>query len=327
MKWLKPSIKNYDWGLPAPQSLVTQFAHNLINPTLMYAEAWLGSHPSGPALTDDNNSLTNIPYILKIISVGKPLSLQLHPDKSNATKLHKQFPLQFPDSNDKPEMIVAISDFTALCGLRPRHEIAENTKTLPIKTFSDLFALRNNQELIQNIARNNATVASLAKHYPNDPAVLAPLFMNIVKLKPGEALVVPPNEPHCYLSGQGIECMATSDNVIRAGLTNKNCNLNIFLSLVNCSHHKPITLPSQRIYSHPCIQKHFLLHHFFSTQKITKTGILIVTNGCAHINTNTIAKGNSILIESTDIGSLIQGNNFQAFFISNSENKVVSVDQ
>lgn len=61
----------------------------------------------------------------------------------------------------------------------------------------------------------------LEKQYPADVGVISSFFFNYVKLKPGEALYLGANEPHAYLYGECIECMATSDNVVRAGLTPK----------------------------------------------------------------------------------------------------------
>jgi mannose-6-phosphate isomerase len=51
--------------------------------------------------------------------------------------------------------------------------------------------------------------------------VLCLYFLNVVRLAPGEALFLGPNDPHAYLSGDCLECMACSDNVVRAGLTPK----------------------------------------------------------------------------------------------------------
>lgn len=61
----------------------------------------------------------------------------------------------------------------------------------------------------------------LEKEYPADVGVISLFFFNYVNLSPGEALYIGANEPHAYLSGECIECMATSDNVVRAGLTPK----------------------------------------------------------------------------------------------------------
>ncbi|KAK9816551.1 hypothetical protein WJX72_001825 [[Myrmecia] bisecta] len=57
--------------------------------------------------------------------------------------------------------------------------------------------------------------------YPGDVGVLAAYFLNLVSLSPHQAIFLPANEPHAYISGEMVECMATSDNVIRAGLTPK----------------------------------------------------------------------------------------------------------
>lgn len=64
-------------------------------------------------------------------------------------------------------------------------------------------------------------VMRLHQQYPHDVGILSVFFLNLLKLKPGEAIYLPANEPHAYISGQLVECMATSDNVLRAGLTPK----------------------------------------------------------------------------------------------------------
>ncbi len=61
----------------------------------------------------------------------------------------------------------------------------------------------------------------LQEQYPGDVGVLSAWFLNYLHLEAGEAIYLAANEPHAYLSGEIVECMATSDNVIRAGLTPK----------------------------------------------------------------------------------------------------------
>jgi len=75
-------------------------------------------------------------------------------------------------------------------------------------------------------------VLSLERQYQEDVGVLAALFFNYVKLSPGEALYIGANEPHAYLSGECIECMATSDNVVRAGLTPKYRDVQTLCSML-----------------------------------------------------------------------------------------------
>jgi mannose-6-phosphate isomerase len=61
----------------------------------------------------------------------------------------------------------------------------------------------------------------LNKDFPNDRGIFCPLLLNTLSLNPGEGFFMGANEPHAYISGDCIECMALSDNVIRAALTPK----------------------------------------------------------------------------------------------------------
>ena len=69
----------------------------------------------------------------------------------------------------------------------------------------------------RSLTQKEQLVLSLEKQYPRDVGVLAVFFLSFVKLNPGEVLYVSANEPHACLSVECIECMATSDNVVRAG--------------------------------------------------------------------------------------------------------------
>lgn len=66
-----------------------------------------------------------------------------------------------------------------------------------------------------------ATVLSLNGEYPGDPGVLISLLLNRLSLEPGEAVYLPAGNVHAYLHGMGVEVMASSDNVLRGGLTPK----------------------------------------------------------------------------------------------------------
>jgi len=61
----------------------------------------------------------------------------------------------------------------------------------------------------------------LRKQYRTDVGLLSLFFMNVIHLKTGEAIFLQPGLPHAYLEGNIVECMANSDNVVRAGLTPK----------------------------------------------------------------------------------------------------------
>lgn len=66
-----------------------------------------------------------------------------------------------------------------------------------------------------------ALILRLDTQYPADVGVLSAFFLNYLSLPAGQSIALPANVPHAYVSGQLVECMATSDNVIRAGLTPK----------------------------------------------------------------------------------------------------------
>lgn len=76
-------------------------------------------------------------------------------------------------------------------------------------------------------------VLQLVKQYPTDVGVISAFFLNHVKLNPGEALYIGANEPHAYIFGECVECMATSDNVVRAGLTPKHMDVQTLCSMLS----------------------------------------------------------------------------------------------
>lgn len=69
--------------------------------------------------------------------------------------------------------------------------------------------------------------------FPNDIGVLSVFFLNILELQPGQAIFLAANLPHAYLTGDLIECMACSDNVIRAGLTPKFKDVESLLEMLD----------------------------------------------------------------------------------------------
>ncbi|MGD8149907.1 mannose-6-phosphate isomerase, class I [Ornithinimicrobium sp. Y1694] len=64
--------------------------------------------------------------------------------------------------------------------------------------------------------------ADLYRRYPDDQSWLISLLLNLVALRPGEAIFVEAGVLHAHLRGFGIEIMAASDNVLRAGMTGKH---------------------------------------------------------------------------------------------------------
>lgn len=73
----------------------------------------------------------------------------------------------------------------------------------------------------------------LHSQYPGDRGVFCPLIMNYLKLNSGESFFIGANEPHAYISGDCVECMALSDNVVRAGLTPKFKDVETLCGMLN----------------------------------------------------------------------------------------------
>merc|ERR1719245_1101037 len=109
-----------------------------------YAEMWMGTHHKGPArvyeseagdkepkLLLDSLKGKPLPYLFKVLSVNKSLSIQAHPDKALAEKLHADRPNVYKDDNHKPEMALALTKFQAMCGFRPYAEIAKFLEEVP----------------------------------------------------------------------------------------------------------------------------------------------------------------------------------------------------
>jgi mannose-6-phosphate isomerase class I len=115
--------------------------------------------------------------------------------------------------------------------------------------------------------------------------------MNHVSLTKGQALIIPGSQPHCYLSGQGIECMPCSDNIVRCGLTRKECNPQFFFTL---STQQPVLVQTTS-YHHPCLDPYFSLYH--QPCLATKNSIVLVLKGEGTINHVETCQGDSWIVE------------------------------
>ena len=84
-----------------------------------WAELWLGTHPNGPT-TIAGRPLAEItgplPYLLKVLAAAEPLSLQAHPTREQAIAGFAAG--RYPDDQPKPELLMALTPFSALCGVR-----------------------------------------------------------------------------------------------------------------------------------------------------------------------------------------------------------------
>ena len=78
-------------------------------------------------------------------------------------------------------------------------------------------------------------ILRLSQQFPNDAGAMAPLFLNYLLMAPGESFFMAANEPHAYVAGEIIECMACSDNVVRAGLTPKYKDVQTLVEMLTYS--------------------------------------------------------------------------------------------
>ncbi|MEU0006396.1 mannose-6-phosphate isomerase, class I [Streptomyces sp. NPDC006314] len=297
MDRLGNTIRPYAWGSP------TAIPHLLgVEPTgEPQAEMWMGAHPGAPSRTtrgtlvevieaDPDQELgaravarfgPHLPFLLKILAAGAPLSLQVHPNLEQAKEGYadeerRGIPIDAPhrnykDANHKPELLCALTEFDGLCGFRDPVRAAGLLDGLGVdslKPYADLLhahpedaALRevltailtaDPEEMAHTVAEATAACtrlggdyapyADIAHHYPGDPGVIAAMLLNHVRLQPGEALFLGAGIPHAYLSGLGVEIMANSDNVLRCGLTPKHVDVPELLRIVRLEASDPCVL-------------------------------------------------------------------------------------
>jgi mannose-6-phosphate isomerase len=183
----------------------------------------------------------------------------------------------FKDPYHKPEMIVAVTTLEALCGFRPVEESLHCLAKLQLPELKptiaalargglraaipQLLALseKRRTSLVDAVAVRARTfveahdpefintyrwAATLAESYPGDAGVVISLMCNHLKLAPGEAMFRPAGNLHAYLAGAGVEVMASSDNVLRAGLTTKHVDLAALIEVVDFTDAKiPVLHP------------------------------------------------------------------------------------
>lgn len=315
-------VQNYAWGKVGLNSEVAKLVLSgdclaVIEDDKPYAELWMGTHPKGDAQIKDNRISQRtlgqwiadypgclgskvkdtfqgqLPFLFKVLSVNTALSIQAHPNRDLAARLHSQFPEHYPDNNHKPEMAIALTRFEGLCGFRPVEEILSFLKSVPefhalvgsnaaedlqssmgdaVRTAEALkkcFTRMMNCEkkvfvdqlnmLVKRVSEeaaagkdpagsNGELLLRLHSQYPGDIGCFSIYFLNRMILEPGEAMFLGANEPHAYLSGDCIECMACSDNTVRAGLTPKYIDVSTLCEMLSYTP----AAASSKIF--PCVQ-------------------------------------------------------------------------
>jgi mannose-6-phosphate isomerase len=276
-------------------------------------------------------------FLFKLLAVERPLSIQAHPNKAQAARGFERenregLALDDPkrnyrDKNHKPEIICALSEFTLMAGFRRQDEIRAALKDAgtaavsllsavdtSLSSFFDALYKLSKREIQEIASRSeNALVKKFAAMYPCDPAVLAPVYLNVLTLKPQQAIFVPAGVLHAYISGFALELMASSDNVLRGGLTSKHVDIGELKDILDFSPFMPQII--QPPYSTLCDD--FSLCELRSTGgEIVFTGhdaICIVTEGALRAGDIVYKKGESFFIPAQDGMPLTFSGNFTAF--------------
>jgi mannose-6-phosphate isomerase len=291
---LMNTVRHYPWG---SRTVIPELLGETSPAERPYAELWMGAHPDAPSVLSNGTPLdkaieeepefllgaqvrdrfgTRLPFLMKVLAAEQPLSLQAHPTNEQAQAgfaaeeaagVPRDDPTRtFKDPFHKPELLLALTTFEALCGFRPVEESLHCLAKLQVPELKptiaalargglraaipQLIALSPETRAVLVSAVAEAAgrfvaahdpefmntyrwAASLAATYPGDPGVVISLMCNHLKLAPGEAVFLPAGNLHAYLSGAGVEVMAGSDNVLRGGLTAKHVDLAALIEVLD----------------------------------------------------------------------------------------------
>ncbi|WP_053354058.1 mannose-6-phosphate isomerase, class I [Leucobacter musarum] len=297
------------------------------------AELWLGTHPGSPAqvakATPVQHTLIDLvqsdperygvnggplPFLLKVLAIGAPLSLQVHPNQAQAAAgyaaeeaagvprdaAHRNY----GDPTHKPELLVALGKVSALSGFRDLATAREDLLLLAAAArevgraagaagleraacrlvgrdprelrrafltwvFSDEASITDALECLPAVlgaaehgdidfweralaegtvdADRLTALRALAAAHPGDPGVLVSVLLHLVHLEPGEAIYLGAGQLHAYLGGIAVEVMASSDNVLRAGLTSKHVDIDELCRIVDTGELADPRFPALRV--------------------------------------------------------------------------------
>lgn len=187
----------------------------------------------------------------------------------------------YKDDNHKPELMVAMGEFWLLHGFKPEEELIQTLRDIPELQFllpvfeqagySGLYRKvmempqykvnAHLQSLLDRIIplykehkleKSNADywaakgALTFSQEQKTDRGIFSVYLFNLVRLERGEAIFQDAGVPHAYLEGQNVELMASSDNVLRGGLTTKHIDVKELLKHVKCEATWPALLKGIR---------------------------------------------------------------------------------
>jgi mannose-6-phosphate isomerase len=315
MQVLRPVIRPYAWG---SRYGIAELQGRPVPSADPEAELWIGAHPSapsgvgpsgvghgaGPGLSldaviaaDPEGELgpscvarfgPRLPFLLKVLSADRALSIQLHPSRTQAeagfrADNERGLPPGDPGRNyvddwPKPELLCALTPFELLAGLRTPADAAALLRVLAVPSLAPLaaeLAKATGPAGPEAMARALATILEWprpegvidavvaacraldqgpyaaaaaavvreAANHPGGRGLAAMLLMRHEALAPGQAVFMPAGGLHTYLRGTGVEVLANSDNVVRAGLTGKHVDVPELLALLDPAVTVPVLSP------------------------------------------------------------------------------------
>ena len=306
---LENAIQSYAWG---SREALAKIRGEKAPSEKPEAELWMGAHPGAPSVADGNGKRSlleltesepawalgsdvrarfegRFPFLLKLLAAAEPLSLQAHPTKAQAREGYAREEAagiprdaanrNYRDENHKPELIAALTPFSALVGfrdvertlrlfelldvpaLRPlASALSQTPEARGLRAFFEL-AMTAAPETKTTLARETLAAcrrlataggefskevawgARIGEKYPGDAGIAVALALNLVELAPGDAIYLPAGNLHSYLEGTGVEIMASSDNVLRGGLTPKHVDVPELLDVLDFHAEKATLVP------------------------------------------------------------------------------------
>ena len=201
-----------------------------------------------------------LPFLLKVLAPGRAISIQVHPTAEQALGVRATTgSAVYVDDWAKPELLLAIAPFEVFVGMRSFEEVVAIADRLRVDRLTALVeratvepdpvhallagVLATPPHEVPDFARRvvagcvrlegsggelgdaSAAVVGVAEDHPDDIGLVVLLLMHHRVLQPGEFIDVAAGVLHSYVRGLGIEVLANSDNVVRAGLTDKEVNV------------------------------------------------------------------------------------------------------
>jgi mannose-6-phosphate isomerase len=263
----------------------------------------------------------------------------------------------YKDPNHKPELLCALDTFHALVGFRavpdtlrlfaplalerlaPLLELLEAqpdagglrrffeaVMTSPAEVRSELAAATSSacraqlQQKPGEFAAEYGWANRIGGLYPGDVGIVIALCLNLLTLAPGQAVYLPAGNLHAYLQGTGVEIMASSDNVLRGGLTPKHVDVTELLRVLDfgAGPIEPLDAESvggERVFRTPAPEfrlSYFDLEGSLRPQRSDGPEILLVTRGSASLRAGDLRldlpQGGSALIRASDPAYELSGN-------------------